>query len=130
MKKERFLSFINSQAYAELEKDTPGQIFGITFKTDGKSSSSTSSEPLSEKFTQRPKNEDTYYEEHDIKDTSDFKRNIIGPRVYFGLGVLLVFVAFFASLTSESAGDIFLEQEREKTFTEQRKRKESPFDEA
>lgn len=24
------------QAYAELENDTPGQIFGITYKTDGK----------------------------------------------------------------------------------------------
>lgn len=24
------------QAYAELEQDTPGQIFGITYKTDGK----------------------------------------------------------------------------------------------
>lgn len=24
------------QAYAELEEDTPGSIYGITFKTDGK----------------------------------------------------------------------------------------------
>ncbi|XP_058460049.1 protein tumorous imaginal discs, mitochondrial-like isoform X1 [Malaya genurostris] len=31
------------QAYAELEEDTPGQIMGVTFKTDGKSSSSGSS---------------------------------------------------------------------------------------
>lgn len=23
------------QAYAELEQDTPGQIFGVTYKTDG-----------------------------------------------------------------------------------------------
>lgn len=25
-----------AQAFAELESDTPGQIFGVTFKTDGK----------------------------------------------------------------------------------------------
>lgn len=31
-----------TQAYAELETDTPGTVFGITQKTDGKSKSSTS----------------------------------------------------------------------------------------
>lgn len=31
------------QAYAELETDTPGQILGVTHKTDGKSESSSSS---------------------------------------------------------------------------------------
>ncbi|KXJ68621.1 hypothetical protein RP20_CCG002446 [Aedes albopictus] len=31
------------QAYAELEEDTPGQIMGVTFKTDGKSSSGSGS---------------------------------------------------------------------------------------
>uniref|UniRef100_A0A8W7P597 DnaJ homolog l(2)tid, mitochondrial n=1 Tax=Anopheles coluzzii TaxID=1518534 RepID=A0A8W7P597_ANOCL len=38
------------QAYAELEDDTPGQIMGVTFKTDGKSSSSGSSSS-SDSFT-------------------------------------------------------------------------------
>lgn len=111
------------QAYAELEKDTPGQIFGVTFKSDGKSSMP-EEEPISEKFTQRPKNEDTYYEEHDIKDTHDFKKNQLSWRVYFGFGVFLVFVLVNAMLSSNDGQSRMLEYERDLALERQRQKRE------
>lgn len=119
------------KAYAELEKDTPGQIFGVTFKSDGKSNTTTS-EPISEKFTQRPDNEDTYYEEHDVTDTHEYKKNQLGPRFYFVFGMLIVFLAFL--FTTSSKTESFIEYERDRTLAEQRQREENrkkgPFDEA
>lgn len=120
------------KAYAEIEKDTPGQIFGVTFKSDGKSSN-TSSEPISEKFTQRPQSEDTFYEEHDVKDTHDYKKNQLGPRFYFTIGMMIVFIAFLFSM--EGRKESYIEYERDKTLDQQRQReanrdKKSPFDEA
>jgi hypothetical protein len=131
------LYFLSLQAYAELEKDTPGQIFGVTFKSDGKStssstSSSKSSEPISEKFTQRPKDEDNLYEEHDVTDTNDFRKNQLGYRVYFVFGVLGAFMLFYL-LSSSKTSDL-LEYERNRTLAEQQLRQQnqqrSPFDEA
>ena len=103
----------------------------MTFKSDGKSSSE--KENVSEKFTQRPTNEDTYYEEHDVTDTHDYKKNLIGPRVYFALGIVLAFGIFFA-ITTNRAEDI-INYERDKTLAELQRRKlegvpKSPFDDA
>lgn len=121
----------SSKAYAELEKDTPGQIFGVTFKSDGKSNTTTS-EPISEKFTQRPDNEDTYYEEHDVKDTHEYKKNKLGPRFYFVVGMMIVFIAFLFAMDKKS--ESFLDYERDRTLAQQRQREENrkkgPFDEA
>lgn len=125
-------SFLDSlKAYAELEKDTPGQIFGVTFKSDGKSSTSTS-EPISEKFTQRPDTQDTVYEEHDVKDTHEYKKNYLGPRFYFIFGMLIVFVAFM--LTTMNSRESIVNHERDKTLASLREREQrrdkGPFDEA
>lgn len=118
--------YVLLQAYAELEKDTPGQILGVTFKSDGKSTESESSQ---EKFTQRPKGEDHYYEEHDIKDTIDYKKNQIDFRTYFGFGFLIVFV-LGVYLLNEKKED-FINIERDKTLArQQEKRDKTPFDEA
>jgi hypothetical protein len=118
-----------SQAYAELEKDTPGQIFGITFKSDGESSTS---EPISEKFTQRPTNEDTFYEEHDKTGSQEYQKNRVEPRAYFWLGFLGIFV--LAVMLMNSKTEDILEYERDKTLAEQQLRQQnkqrSPFDEA
>lgn len=108
---------------------------GITFKSDGKSETNTSSEPLSEKFTQRPKDEDFYYEEHDITETRDYKKGQLGPRFYFMVGILLVFLFFTFGAASNT--DSLIDYERDKTLAEQReleeqarKSKKTPFDEA
>lgn len=104
----------------------------MTYKSDGKSkTSSSSSEPISEKFTQRPTDEDTVYEEHDIKDTHDYKKNQLGPREYFVFGFIIVFLLFLASLASNTK--TYVEYERDRTLAKQSreaKREKSPFDEA
>jgi hypothetical protein len=118
------------KAYAELEKDTPGQIFGITFKSDGKSTAS-SEEPVSEKLTQRPKNEDTYYEEHDIKDTRDFKKERMSAKIYFAFGILLAFIGFTLLMGTDSATETYINKKRDETLARQREDKErNSFDEA
>lgn len=123
-----FLIYI-FQAYAELEKDTPGQILGVTFKSDGKStSSSSSSEPISEKFTQRPQNEDTYYEEHDIKETKYYKQRDISPRIWFAFGFMLIFL--ITSYLMSSPEDYAI-RERDKTLAKLKKQEhEKQFDDA
>lgn len=122
------------KAYAELEKDTPGQIFGITFKSDGKSDSSdSSSENISEKLTQRPKDEDTSYEEHDIKDTHEYKANVLGPRFFFALGIMISFALILYSLPNKIDENVNYERDRvlaERQRAQQENRQKSPFDEA
>ena len=127
------IDFVFPKAYAELEKDTPGQIFGVTFKSDGKSSSSAkSSEPISEKLTQRPTNEDTFYEEHDTKDTNDHRKNQLDYRTYFIFGFFGVFVISWMLMTKKAPE--ILEYERDRTIAEQQLRQQNqeknPFDEA
>ena len=111
----------------------------MTFKSDGKSSASssftgTSSEPnskdpISEKFTQRPKNEDTYYEEHDVKDTHDYKKEQLGSRFYFAVGLFMVFVGFLIFM--DNSEEKFIDQERDETLAKlERESKTDPFDEA
>lgn len=131
------------QAYAELEKDTPGQIHGITYKSDGKSSSADEAdEKVSEKFTQRPKSEDFYYEESDVKETQDYKERTKFS-TYFGFGFAIVVI-----LVTLLQADVWtrdeLRRERDRVMSQYgdaneypvgqpaRKPKEnsSPFDEA
>lgn len=113
------------QAYAELEKDTPGQIFGVTFKSDGESS-----ENISEKQTQRPKDEDTYYEEHDTSDTDQAKRKDVGPQAYYMLGIVMFI--FIVLLIFAEKSDEILQEERERNIAEfqKREKKRVEFDEA
>lgn len=95
------------QAYAELEDDTPGQIFGVTHKTDGKSSSfsasssdsstrssSSSSSESSSKFkTQGPEKEE--YVAHDISGRSDYKRpNNSRKWMWIGSGIGMLFALY------------------------------------
>lgn len=157
------------QAYAELEEDTPGQIMGVTFKTDGKyssastasgstssaggasstSSSSTSwssnsssrsrsatsaDEPISDKYTQGAKEDDfKNYQSHDPTESNDYKKEQLGSRFYFVLGIVLVFGWYVYYTYSQIPYQLELErdaalerQRRAATNTPQR----SPFDDA
>uniref|UniRef100_A0A1Q3FXA3 DnaJ homolog l(2)tid, mitochondrial n=1 Tax=Culex tarsalis TaxID=7177 RepID=A0A1Q3FXA3_CULTA len=129
------------QAYAELEEDTPGQIMGVTHKTDGKysaagaaagsssggsgpssSSSSWSSnsssggqrtkaEPLSEQFTQGAREEDSF-RDYKSHDQSSIPRDTLGgSRFYFGLGVLLVFGWFVYYSIAQIPAQLELERD-------------------
>lgn len=106
-------------------------------KSDGKSS--TDSENVSEKFTQRATNDDFYYEESDITGTQDYAERI-KKSTFFGFGFFFVLLAFFLlqgeSMTREhlnSERDRILQEygDYEHSMQEKQKRKEkSPFDEA
>ncbi|XP_053689858.1 protein tumorous imaginal discs, mitochondrial-like isoform X1 [Sabethes cyaneus] len=128
------------QAYAELEEDTPGQIMGVTFKTDGKSSNSScfssttsassssssswssnsassrsktaSEENISEKFTQRAQEDDSKnYRSTDRSSLRSDKQNTEGARFYFGLGLILVFVWFIYYNYSQIPRQLELERD-------------------
>lgn len=114
-------NFIRIQAYAELEKDTPGQIFGVTFKADGKSTDE--QDPISEKFTQRAKNEDFSYEEHDKTQTRDYRANIAGNRFLFWIAFFL-FLSFLLAFANKDASDEFNDTLREQTLARQRAEKD------
>lgn len=131
------------QAYAELEKDTPGQIHGITYKSDGKSSSTESGENVSEKFTQRAKKEDFYYEESDIKETQDYKEKTKASS-YFVFGFVCIVILFFF-IQGDNYTKNMIKDERDRVIREQgesneypigqpprrrRQNGDSPFDEA
>jgi hypothetical protein len=118
-----------------MEKETPGQIHGITYKSDGKSSSSSDHEDLSKK-TQRPPNEDFSYDSNDYENTQEFKAKKAASSRYFKMGFFVVLAIFFLSQASDQ-NDKFLARERERAFNEQemlrqreRERSASPFDEA
>lgn len=98
-----------SQAYAELETDTPGQICGVTYKTDGKSSSWTSSssttrrktaENISEEFTQGPKREE--YESHDKSGSGEQPSKLSeNQRMFNVLGAaIVIFIVAYMFLQS------------------------------
>lgn len=76
------------QAYAELEEDTPGQILGVTFKKDGKS---TEKDFGWEKFTQTAKDEPKY-EPHDKTSTRQYRieQRGMGPGFWTIVGFTLV----------------------------------------
>lgn len=120
------------QAYAELEDNTPGQILGVTFKTDGKSSDNTTSsdEKVAKKFTQGSF-EDDNYKETDSTGTHDYRKELLGSRYYFTLGVLLIFVGWMYYSYNDLGGT--LDKEREKALFENERIKregKSPFSNA
>lgn len=88
-------------------------------------------EDLSAKFTQGTKEFDNF-QEHDVKDTRDYKKERLDGRFYFGIGLFLVFAGFFYYLVNGE--EAYIERERDKTLEAQRvqreKRGKSPFDEA
>lgn len=100
------------KAYAELEENTPGQILGVTFKTDGKSESfSTTNENISEKFRQGSKESENYTETEKIK-TLDNSSNL-----YYALGFIM-FVAFvYSALFNQNK---YLEQQKELALERQK----------
>lgn len=118
-----------------MEADTPGQILGVTYKDDGKSSSfssNSSSSPHEEPlFTQGPKkSEFDNYESHDVKDSKEFTKHRLDSRFYFGLGMLIVFVGFlFYGIDYQQS---YLDEQTELALKKRREReaKKNPFDEA
>uniref|UniRef100_A0A182MX04 DnaJ homolog l(2)tid, mitochondrial n=1 Tax=Anopheles culicifacies TaxID=139723 RepID=A0A182MX04_9DIPT len=134
------------QAYAELEDDTPGQIMGVTFKTDGKSSSpssgsssesfTSSSSGVSDKHTQGARAEEGYdkYEPNDPTHTHEYRKERFDSRFYYALGALLV-IGWFVYYTNNQRNAQF-EHERLAALERQRvargisKNVTSPFDEA
>ncbi|XP_055628960.1 protein tumorous imaginal discs, mitochondrial isoform X2 [Toxorhynchites rutilus septentrionalis] len=116
------------QAYAELEEDTPGQIMGVTYKTDDEP-------PLSEKYTQGAR-EDEFkaYESHD-REIPDPSKDI-GSRFYFFLGITLVFAWYIYYSYSqipqqlEMERDAALERQRRAAASVPHRPEQSPFDEA
>lgn len=129
------------QAYAELEDNTPGQILGVTFKTDGKSTNSTNSssetsnkstsnETVSSKFTQGSF-EDDNYKETDSTATHAYRKELLDSRFYYTIGVLIVFVAFI-TYTYQNMGN-YLNDERDKILYQNERIKrdgKSPFSDA
>ncbi|XP_055387487.1 protein tumorous imaginal discs, mitochondrial-like isoform X2 [Condylostylus longicornis] len=67
------------QAYAELETDTPGQIFGVTFKTDGTKESVSSSKNLKDAIKEAlnsiKKNQDNSSNNSQTNENSDKIKN-------------------------------------------------------
>lgn len=115
------------KAYAELEDDTPGQIHGITFKTDGKFKSSSTRAQGAETFAN--------YTETDQSDTDEYKRNQVDGRFYFGLGVGISMILLFYLFVHQIPA--YVEEEKQKTLREQELRRASaiienkhPFGEA
>lgn len=78
--------------------------------------------------------EDTIYEEHDIKDTHDYQKERLSFRAYFALGVVLTFIGMMMFMSTQSSQEQFLDVERDIVLARQRERKaekgESPFDDA
>jgi hypothetical protein len=113
-----------------MEKDTPGQIHGITYKSDGKSTSN--SEDISDK-TQRARNEDFYYEEKDETDTKQYKTTKEVNRKFYLIGFIMIFVIYALS-QAENTTKSYLEMERDIALKEQERlrqeRQKTPFDEA
>uniref|UniRef100_A0A2M4D0C9 DnaJ homolog l(2)tid, mitochondrial n=1 Tax=Anopheles darlingi TaxID=43151 RepID=A0A2M4D0C9_ANODA len=119
------------QAYAELEEDTPGQIMGVTYRSDGKSTASSSStssssssstwssENVSEKLTQGTR-DDSYrdYKPQDETETHDYQKEQLGSRFYYSLGVLLVLCWFGYYCLNQSNAQF--EQERALVIERQR----------
>lgn len=79
---------------------------GITNKTDGKSADGN----MSDKFTQRSKDRDSY-SEHDATDTVEFqKEQVGGSRFFFFVGAFFVMVGIYY-LIQRPAMDLDYERE-------------------
>jgi hypothetical protein len=103
-----------------LEKDTPGQIFGITFKSDGKSE-----EKDEESFTQRPKNEDLSYEEHDTKSyDQEEKKKEFKYLFMFGFALFAIFAMIFLGSTEDDRAEDY----RDYTYQKRKARQKDLHD--
>ncbi|XP_070496457.1 protein tumorous imaginal discs, mitochondrial-like isoform X1 [Chironomus tepperi] len=108
------------QAYAELEKDTPGQIYGITYKSDGKSEN-TSSETISEKFTQ---GKNSVKEEEDDPNPEEVKRKKSEYKYFFLLGLISIYIITVLVMREKQDEDL-VNKYRDLTFEKQRARSEN-----
>ncbi|XP_053677461.1 protein tumorous imaginal discs, mitochondrial-like [Anopheles nili] len=126
------------QAYAELEDDTPGQIMGVTFKTDGKSSDSSSgtkstawsSSNVADKHTQGARDESySEYKPHDATDTHEHRKERFDSRFYYALGALFV-MGWFVYYSHVQMNAQY-ERDRDAALERQRMARgnSSPFDE-
>lgn len=97
--------------------NTPGQIMGITNKTDGKSADG----KISDKFTQRS-NDNENYSEHDPTETVEYRKEQIGgSRFYFFIGLLAVTLGIFYVCSSQ---EMDLDREREIVYQRLAEREE------
>lgn len=108
-----------SQAFAELEKDTPGTIFGITHKSDGKSNTSSS---FNETKTQGERYSN--YEAHDRAGDERYQdEKYENQRIWkvFG-GVMAIWIAYYVlqrkNHGSSSLTDHFVHEHGLKTESE------------
>lgn len=118
------------QAFAELETDTPGQIFGVTYKTDGKSSNWTSSsssssstrrstaQNISKEFTQGPKHEE--YERHDKTASGEAASDQAHNEKIFIIIGFLIFITILAYVFKSSEEKSMIER-RDRAKVEQRR---------
>lgn len=82
---------------------------GITNKTDGKSADGN----LSDKFTQRSTDRDSY-SDHDPTDTVEFQKNQLGgSRFYFYVGAFFIILAIYYAV---QVPQMDLEYEREVVY--------------
>lgn len=105
-----------------MEQDTPGQIMGITHKTDGKSNNSSTTEnstastgeTISEKFTQGSR-EEKNYSKTDKSGTVEFeKENDSIPYKFLGMAIVIIGVFLFMNNQSQA----IVEYERDQLFAE------------
>lgn len=115
-----------------MEKDTPGQILGVTHKSDGKSeqtssssssarsssSSGTQSPPIAERFTQKASDEDAYTS-HDTSDTHEH-RDAQKEKRYFYAGAASVVIFGLYYLLLSGSHTSYVDYERDRTLREQR----------
>lgn len=120
----------NQQSYAELEKDTPGQIMGVTHKTDGKSDTSSEStsasaraDPISERFTQKAADDDRY-STHDQSDTHEYRTQQAEKRYYYVGAVFTIIITIYCLMLS-SDNQSYLDSERDRTLRERQERSNS-----
>ncbi len=89
---------------------------GITNKTDGKSADGN----MSDKFTQRPKEKDSY-SEHDPTGTVEFQRDQLGTSFYFVLGFVVITFGLYFLMQRQTMD---LDYERESVYKRLAEREE------
>lgn len=98
------------QAYAEVETDTPGTVFGVTQKSDGKWGQRTSSSK-SEK-TQGAEHDSSAHASHDNTDEENRAESVENQRLWrmVGGGIVLVLV-FYLSQRKPNHSDSWITNE-------------------
>lgn len=118
---QKFNDFSNWQAYAELETDTPGTIFGIAQKSDGKSNTSFDSTK-----TQGERNDD--YTSHDRSGDGQYQAEVYETQRSWKImgGFLAVLLAYVLMTRDKGYGtsvlsDFAIHEKGMKTAAELRK---------